>query len=799
MKKVCSKWKVFLIVLCMLFTMTPTAVFAEGPADQPVVVEDQQGDLSGEQQGQEEPGAPPDGTATPLGITDPGNDEETPGTEEPKNEDGITPTDQGVQTLTMAPTTFRAGKIEITKIVNNGPETNDTFYFEIFKKQIHWPFKYEKVRDASIAGAGTLTVDNLWPGDYKVKEVRIPDYYIADSEETDSFNLASDSTVPVTFTNTYGLGTITIEKNIENGISSLQDTFTFELYKKNKKGKWDLIDTVSRTGAGTITIKDLLIGEYLVKEVLVPKNYEANTVYETAVIKREKNYADKVTFTNRYTAGTITINKLINGNPQSPAVFVFKVFQWNDRHRDWDYYKSISIEGTGSVIVAGLADDLYKIVEEDVTGYDIDQSKPVVKISKKDGRHKQATFTNTYNGPTTGSIKLIKHVSAECDYPKTVFDFTVECSENEYREYVSVTSGAFVILDGLVPGKYEVTEAFTEDFYPEENDYDQSATVTAGSETVVTFTNYYDPEQPSVRVIKEVAPYSGTGVPETGFVKNLSLTELNKSVIYRIKFITNEAWVRSYGYLNLRDLYDRKGSVTDITYQLRLWNGDEFVLPDGFSQDEVYYYMDTLTSNGTYTNTAYHCEPEYSMTLMKSEEKPEVNCNVISSSSAVVTVNYSPGGGDEGSSGGSRHYYKVTYDPNYPTGAVTSGMVPIDSNSYGYNNPVNVKGNTGDLTVGTYVFAGWNTKPDGSGTAYTQGDIFNIKENITLYAQWKLIGETETEMAVIEEGTPASALKADLDDVPKTGDSMPLLPIMLLGLLSAGALLTLGRKRPEEN
>lgn len=702
MKKVCSKWKVFLIVLCMLFTMTPTAVFAEGPADPPVVVEDLSDDQKlVEEPGQEDPGAPP--SEKDPGEEELTEEEEIPGAEEPKNEEGITPPDQVVQTLTIAPTTFRAGKIEITKIIKYGPETKDTFYFEIFKKQAHWPFKYEKVRDASIAGAGTVTVDNLWPGDYKVKEVRIPDYYIADNEETDSITLSSDSTVPVTFT-------------------------------------------------------------------------------------------------NRYTAGTITINKLINGNPPSPAVFTFKVYQWDDRHREWDYYKSLSIEGTGSVIVAGLADDLYKIVEEDVAGYDTDQSKPVVKISKKDGRHKQVTFTNTYNGPTTGSIKLIKHVSAEGDYPKTVFDFTVECSENEYREYVSVTSGAFVIIDGLVPGEYEVTEAFTEDFYPEENDYDQSATVTSGSETEVIFTNYYDPEQPSLRVIKEVAPYTGTGVPETGFVKNLSLTELNKSVIYRIKFITNEAWVRSYGSLPLRDLYDRKGSVADITYQLRLWNGDEFVLPDGFYQDEVYYYMDTLTSNGTYTNTAYLCEPEYSMTLMESEEEREVNCNVISSSSAVVTVNYSSGGDSgDGGGGGSRQYYKVTYDPNYPPGAETSGMVPVDGKSYGYNNPVNVKGNTGDLTVGTYVFVGWNTKPDGSGTTYTQGDIFNIKENITLYAQWKLVGETETEMAVIEEGTPGSALKSDLDDVPKTGDSMPVLPMMLLGLLSAGALLTLGRKRPEEN
>ena len=35
-------------------------------------------------------------------------------------------------------------------------------------------------------------------------------------------------------------------------------------------------------------------------------------------------------------------------------------------------------------------------------------------------------------------------------------------------------------------------------------------------------------------------------------------------------------------------------------------------------------------------------------------------------------------------------------------------------------------------------FTGWNTACDGSGTAYTDGQSINTKENITLYAQWEL-------------------------------------------------------------
>lgn len=40
-------------------------------------------------------------------------------------------------------------------------------------------------------------------------------------------------------------------------------------------------------------------------------------------------------------------------------------------------------------------------------------------------------------------------------------------------------------------------------------------------------------------------------------------------------------------------------------------------------------------------------------------------------------------------------------------------------------------------------FTGWNTQPDGSGTQYQPGDIIEVTENITLYAQWSLHPATQ--------------------------------------------------------
>ena len=76
--------------------------------------------------------------------------------------------------------------------------------------------------------------------------------------------------------------------------------------------------------------------------------------------------------------------------------------------------------------------------------------------------------------------------------------------------------------------------------------------------------------------------------------------------------------------------------------------------------------------------------------------------------------------------------YTVHFDANGGSGTMADQTVNVNSTG-------NLNANT--FTYTGYVFAGWNTKADGSGTTYTDGASFSelnvTSAQITLYAQWR--------------------------------------------------------------
>ncbi len=92
----------------------------------------------------------------------------------------------------------------------------------------------------------------------------------------------------------------------------------------------------------------------------------------------------------------------------------------------------------------------------------------------------------------------------------------------------------------------------------------------------------------------------------------------------------------------------------------------------------------------------------------KSKEAPAKNTAKLKLAVPTYTVTYDGNGADSG---------KTTDNTAYATGAKAT----VKANGY---------------TRDDYTFTGWNTKADGSGKSYAEGDPIKMLRNVVLYAQW---------------------------------------------------------------
>lgn len=76
------------------------------------------------------------------------------------------------------------------------------------------------------------------------------------------------------------------------------------------------------------------------------------------------------------------------------------------------------------------------------------------------------------------------------------------------------------------------------------------------------------------------------------------------------------------------------------------------------------------------------------------------------------------------------------FDLAYDANGATSGATPA-AGAYDFGTTITVTGNTGGLAKTNFVFAGWNSRADGSGTPYAAGQTFSMPAaDLTLFAVW---------------------------------------------------------------
>jgi uncharacterized repeat protein (TIGR02543 family) len=109
--------------------------------------------------------------------------------------------------------------------------------------------------------------------------------------------------------------------------------------------------------------------------------------------------------------------------------------------------------------------------------------------------------------------------------------------------------------------------------------------------------------------------------------------------------------------------------------------------------------------------------------------------------------------------------YTVTFNANGGTGSPSVASV-----SGNYNTSVTLA-TVGTLARSGYIFTGWNTATNGSGTDYSAGVSYTVSANITLYARWAAsCGDTSANNCY--SGTNAAQLKSLGSTTTPTGKSI---------------------------
>ncbi len=118
--------------------------------------------------------------------------------------------------------------------------------------------------------------------------------------------------------------------------------------------------------------------------------------------------------------------------------------------------------------------------------------------------------------------------------------------------------------------------------------------------------------------------------------------------------------------------------------------------------------------------------------------------------------------------------WEKLYSCMYICNNMTSGAVP-GGTYHDFNTTVTVAANTGNLKRIGYVFYGWNTAEDGSGTNYTAGTgAFNIQRDTSLFARWVIMDADSNIYTEVKIGSQTWVVENLKTTKYRNGDDIPL-------------------------
>ncbi|MCQ4923095.1 SpaA isopeptide-forming pilin-related protein [Tissierella carlieri] len=377
------------------------------------------------------------------------------------------------------------GKITIKKLVidseDNIIEDGTEFEFEIYV--LNESEEWILLDTVTIVGNSSVTLNDLSPGEYMIKEVHIPDGYTLTSDNNLEVSILEDVESNVNFTNQKDnetpppwKGTLVIQKIIESHYPEIPTAgtptlsgFEFELWNEDGKVSGPLA-----TGEdGKVSFDNLPAGDYEIREInsqgYIPKGpfyFTLDPEFTDDGIYYHQFYNEPVP------AEDIVVQKIVidegNENPDLGG-FTFRLYRLieDEDGSIEEFIRQITTEEDGLAIFNDLEFGIYMLYEDPIEGYEMGlgtygsgKGLQIIHSQEYTGLIK---ITNIKIPQWKGTIEVIKNVvdTRNATPGLSGFTFRLYKTSESIEEFVSEqTTGSMgiVFFSGLGEGVYKLYE-----------------------------------------------------------------------------------------------------------------------------------------------------------------------------------------------------------------------------------------------------------------------------------------------------------------------------------------------------